>query len=170
MESMIREHKLDEETTNKYILSKLWKNELRNYANENKLSVREVAEEMVKNGTNVTEQTIINWLDEGSHTVGPRDISSIIQIGKVTGSKKIIDNEDKIFEACREIRAKRVQVLKDISGVIIKNLSHLPIGNSIVEKYTYERIDDLAKILKVEKITNIDFELPMYLTNRPIKN
>lgn len=63
---------------------------------DNNIPASEIAKEMIKNGVSVQEITIRGWLDEDSHTVGPRKQESIEQIAL------LIEDED-MLGACRSI-------------------------------------------------------------------
>lgn len=151
-----------------YQKSKLWKNELNKYKCKNNLSSRELAEHMNKRGSIVQEATIIGWLDEDSHTVGPRNLQSLVQIGELTDNYELKNHSEVIFEACRKIRSIRIKILNEIGEAIIDKYRK----NSLVKEKKFEliynQIDSLAEVLQIEKIVLINRTIPWNMANRPI--
>ena len=115
--------RLDSASEQNYSKANLWKNSLINFMYSNEFTARKVAELMLKDGATVHEQTILNWLDEDSHTVGPRKVDSIRHIGNITGVEELKNNPESIFEACREIRSIRRRILDQIGMAIVDKLS-----------------------------------------------
>ena len=85
---LIQEGKVSDSVVDTYNKSKLWKRELIRYMHRENISMKEVANRMIKNGVSVQEPTICRWLDEDAHTVGPRSENSIAQIGI------LVENDD----------------------------------------------------------------------------
>ena len=136
------------------------------YANE--FTARKVAELMLKDGATVHEQTILHWLDEDSHTVGPRMVDSIRHIGNITGVEELKNNPESIFEACREIRSIRRRILDQIGMAIVDKLSgRVPKVGSDIESI-FEKVDTLAEIKRVERIVRVEMVVPLGMANRPI--
>ena len=50
----------------------------------------------------------------------------------------------------------------------MRKISGKESGSDAIDKYVFEHIDDLAQRLEIEKITTVDLELPMHMTNKPI--
>lgn len=75
---------LDDSSKKNYIKANLWKNSLVDFMHAQRFTARKVAELLLKDGATVHEQTVLNWLDEDSHTVGPRNVDSIRHIGNIT--------------------------------------------------------------------------------------
>ncbi|MDY4743419.1 MAG: DrmE family protein [Lachnospira sp.] len=149
-----------------YRLSKQWRQELVEYRDRENLKSVEVAQRMKIIGANVVIATIVKWMDEDSHLVGPMKIESLSQIGKLVGNSELENNPQKYFEACQIIRRERGRILKEIGRQIIKNYTD---DNS---KATFDGIDidisELSLILRVEQIHPIENKIPTYLTNHPI--
>lgn len=165
---MIDEKRLKEEIINLYNRSKLWKRKLIEYATENGISAREVAGRMMANGSSVQEATILGWMDADSHTVGPRKMVSIEQIGRLVEDDYLINHANECFEACREIRRIRRRILEQIGNAIIDRLSGRPMLRGPEYDAIYKNIGSLAEIKQIEKIVFTERSLPMAVTNRPI--
>jgi hypothetical protein len=132
------------------------------------LSANIIASKMIANGVQVQEITIKGWLDEDSHTVGPRKMDSIQQIALLVENEEMFENAQIYFDACSTIRKVRREILKQICEAIINELcGKAPQENTIIADI-YDRIDSIALILRLEAITYIEREVPMNLTNRPI--
>lgn len=160
--------KLDRNAEENYRKANLWKNSLIDFMYSNEFTARKVAELMLKDGATVHEQTILHWLDEDSHTVGPRVVDSIRHIGNITGVDELKNHPESIFEACREIRSIRRRILDQVGTAIVDKLSgRNPQAGSYIESI-YEKVDTLAEIKRVERIARVDMSVPMGMANRPI--
>ena len=160
--------KLDSNTEEKYRKANLWKNALVEFMYSNEYTAREVVDLMLKDGATVHEQTILHWLDEGSYTVGPRDVESIRHIGNVTGVEELKDSPEGVFEACRDIRSIRRKILDQVGIAIVDKLSgRTPQGGNHMESI-YEKVDTLAEIKRVERIAKVEMAVPTWMANRPI--
>ena len=160
--------RLDTVTENNYKKANLWKKALLDYMYANEYTARKVAELMHKDGATVHEQTILHWLDEDSHTVGPRNVDSIRHIGNITGVAELKNNPESIFEACREIRSIRRKILTQIGSAIVDKLSgRVPKAGSDMEPI-FARVDTLAEIKRIERIVRVEMVIPMGMANRPI--
>ena len=165
---MISENKLKKTAKEDYIKSNLWKNSLVEYMNKKELTARKIAELMIEDGVNVHEQTIVNWIDEDSHTVGPRDIDSIRHIGNITGIEELKNNPEIIFEACRNIRAIRRKILEQIGNAIVDKLSGRTYKTSSNMEFILNKIDSIAEIKRIEHIKRVEMTVPIGMANRPI--
>ena len=135
---------------------------------ENNIPPKDIAKEMIKNGVSVQEITIRGWLDEDSHTVGPRKQDSIEQIALLVEDEEMLENANLYFEACGTIRRIRREILGWIGEAIIDKLSgRTPIPGT-VNADIYDRIDSVAQILRLETISFVNRSIPMNLTNRPL--
>ncbi len=160
--------RLDAAAQENYRKANLWKNSLVDFMYSNGYTTRKVAELMLKDGATVHEQTILHWLDEDSHTVGPRVVDSIRHIGNITGVEELKNNPESIFEACREIRSIRRRILDQVGTAIVDKLSgRIPKAGSDMESI-FEKVDTLAEIKRVERIAKVEMVVPMGMANRPI--
>ena len=123
MRQMIMDNKFSERLIDAYDKSKEWQQSLIEYMQENNLSSRKVVGEMIALNVPVQEPTIIRWLDEDAHTVGPRNIDSFKAIGQLTGNHELQSNPELFFEVCREVRGIRRRILGEIGRAIINKLS-----------------------------------------------
>ena len=165
---LVDERRVGSEIIESYSKSKKWKQILQKYMQITGLSAGEIAKRMIRNGVNVQEATIRGWLDEDSHTVGPREVDSIKQIALFVGDEEMFDNAQNYFNACKTIRKIRRQILDWIGEAIIKKISGRTPKEGTLEAYIYDRIDSVAKILYLESIVFVERSVPMNLTNRPI--
>lgn len=165
---LILDGKLDNNAEENYRKANLWKKSLVDFMYANEYTARKVAELMLKDGATVHEQTILHWLDEDSHTVGPRVVESIRHIGNITGVEELKNNPESIFEACREIRSIRRRILDQVGTAIVDKLSgRAPQAGTYMESI-YEKVDTLTEIKRVERIAKVDMVVPMGMANRPI--
>lgn len=165
---LISDNQLSKDMVSKYHMSKEWQNALWDYMETNEMTIVKVAEKLISFGVPVQIPTIIRWMDEDAHTVGPRNVDSIMAIGKMTGNEKMANNPEVYFEACREIRGLRRRLLSQIGEAIIGKLSgKKPVHGSLFS-VIYDKIDDLSEILQIERIIQTEKTMPLGLANRPI--
>ena len=79
------------------------------------MTPRELARNLVKSGLKLNEMTVVNWLDEDNHIVGPRDLESIRIIGKYTGTKELENNAEEYHNACKRVIQIRKLILRNMS-------------------------------------------------------
>lgn len=166
---LIQEGKVSDSIVDTYNKSKLWKRELIGYMNRENISMKEVANRMIKNGVSVQEPTICRWLDEDAHTVGPRSVNSIAQIGILVGNDDLNNNAETYFEACREIRSIRRRILEQVGQAIIGKLSGKNQSAGVEYAAIYDRVDSLAEVLQIERLIFTESIIPMNMANRPIQ-
>lgn len=159
---------LDDNSKKNYIKANLWKNSLVDFMHAQRFTARKVAELLLEDGATVHEQTILNWLDEDSHTVGPRNVDSIRHIGNITGVDELKDNPEEIFEACREIRSIRRKILDQVGTAVVNKLSGRITKEGSGMNLIFEKIDTLAEIKRVERIVQVQMVVPSGMANRPI--
>ncbi len=170
LQQLISEQKLDLKMVEYYYMSKRWKEALRNYKEVNGLRSKEIADKMIKNGVSVREMTIRGWLDEDSHTVGPRDAKSIEQIGLLTEDEDMFERYEEYDNACDNVRILRMKILKMLGQAIIRKVSGKKIDNSGLFAAVADQISSLSLILKLESITALEkgTQVPSNETNRPV--
>ncbi len=169
LSKMLIENRLSKKVEEDYRKANLWKTALIDYMRVHGLTERDIAYRMIRKGAPVEEAAIFRWLDEDSHTVGPRKLESIKVIGKLTGVAELVDDAEGIFEACRNIRSIRRKILSQVGMAIVERISgRKPKSGSEFEDI-YERIDSLATIKRVEKIKIVDnMIVPMNVANKPL--
>lgn len=165
---LIVERKVNDDIIECYGKSKRWKQALQEYMRENNIPAGEIAKQMIKNGVSVQEITIRGWLDDDSHTVGPRKQESIEQIALLIEDEDMLEHADQYFEACGTVRRIRREILGWIGDAIIDKLSGRTPLPGKVNADIYARIDSVAQILRLDTISFVDRSVPMNLTNRPI--
>ena len=167
---LVSERKLSDEILKQYRMSKCWKESLIRYKTDNGLTDKQIAARMISNGVSVQEITIRGWLDEDSHTVGPRSFDSIQQIGYLTENEELFDHAEEYFEACRSIRRIREDILKKIGAAIVdKYRGKKPVPGT-VESEIFERIESKAQILRLENLILTEKTVPSALANIPLDN
>lgn len=168
LRQMISDGKLGEKQIAIYNKSKEWKRSLLEYMQKYKLTAREVANNMSAIKAPVQETTIIGWLDEASHTVGPQKIASFRAIGVLTSNKELRENPELFSEACVAVRKIRRRILTGIGMAIFSKLSGAKIDERQEFSEVYDKIDLLADVLQIERIIPVDKTMPLYVTNRPL--
>ena len=138
------------------------------YMNENDYKAREVARQMLKIGASVQEATILTWLDEDAHTVGPRSVESLRSIGELTNDDVLKSNPESVFEACREVRSIRRRILDQIGVAIVNRLSGKTIPGGTEFTDIFENVDSLAVVSQIEHISFTETVVPMNIANRPL--
>lgn len=164
---LLNSGKFDDVIVDEYKMSKQWKEELYNYMNAYNCSPKEIAHLLISKGVTVQENTIRGWLDLYSNTVGPRKSDSIKQIGVLVHNDDMAENYEKYFDACNHIRQIRRRILKQVGAAIINKLS----GKTVVDDLMtdiYEKIDDIAVVLRLEKIYFTETTVSINNVNRPI--
>ncbi|MBR3354513.1 MAG: DrmE family protein [Oscillospiraceae bacterium] len=168
LKSMLAEGRLSEGAEEAYRMSKVWKTTLIDYMNNNNLSAARIAEEMIKNGVSVQENTIKGWLDPESHTIGPRQAESIRHIAVLTGNEDLLNRADEYFDACRIVRSIRLRILRAIARAVIGSLVGEETTDDTIFASVSEHIDELATIVRIESITPAEESVPINMINRPV--
>lgn len=168
LKQLINENKLQNSTVEAYRKSKKWKQNLHEYVDLNNLTARKLYRLDESKNLGVTELTIRQWMDEDSHTVGPRDIESIKKIALLTEDEEMLDNANSYFQACDEIRKLRRNILVKIGKAIIDRLSGKETESDLIYKTVYDKIDNLSTILEIESIVDFEKTVPIYIANRPL--
>ena len=168
LSKLIIGNKLHSDAVECYHKSRQWKERLIRYMQNHNLTAKIVAKKMIANGVQVQENTVIGWLDEDSHTIGPRKVDSIQQIALLVDDEEMLNNADVYYDACNKIRRLRRDILKQIGDAIISSLRGQKINDNTLLADVYERIDSIILILKIESITAIKREVPINIINRPI--
>ncbi|MEA5049895.1 MAG: DrmE family protein [Oscillospiraceae bacterium] len=168
LEKLVSENKLSQDSVKNYTMSKRWKTALRDYMNNTQATASSIAQKMIENGVRVQEITIRGWLDEDSHTVGPKYADSIQQIALLVSDDDMFENYIQYYNACAVIRRIRRDILKKIGDAIINKLcGRIPDSGTLMSEI-YDRIDSLALILRLDSISYITRTVPLNATNRPI--
>lgn len=168
LKQMIDDGKLQAELVQDYNRSKEWQRSLISYMESNGYSPKEVAKRMIGLNVTVQEPTIIRWLDENTHTVGPKKIDSIQAIGQLTGNDDLRNNAQVYFESCRMVRKIRRKILDEVGNAIIRKLSGKTVSHANEFAEVYEKVDSLAKILQIDRLVRVEMELPLNVANRPV--
>jgi hypothetical protein len=154
-----------------YRRSKHWKCVLKKYIISNDYSYKFISQKLDNLGKSKHEVTIRSWLNEDSRIVGPRDSDSFYSIALLTNDKEMLNNPDAFCEACNEIRAIRIRILKYIGKAIIHAVSGE--YNDDFEKTLSSIAGDIqkmTKVLQIEKIKDISETIPAHLANKPHYN
>ena len=133
-----------------------WKEALREYKENNGLTYRAVARELRKLGSSLQEMTIRQWLVEESQIVGPRDESAMEMIGVITQDPNILADTHGYFEACREVRHYRREILTLIAQAINDKLSNKEPTPGSAFEIVFENVERLSETLELENIYELD--------------
>lgn len=167
LNQLISGNRLNADVIEAYKKSKHWKQALINYMREKNVNAKSIAVRMIENGVGVEEATIRGWLDEDSHTVGPRSEDSIQQIALIVEDEEMFENSKEYHDACAEIRSVRKSIRKQIGDAILRKLAgKAPASGTFKE--VYEKIDSLAIVLRLETISFVSQQIPVNFSNRPI--
>lgn len=165
---LIEENKISAELATAYRESKRWKTALLKYMVENDLSEREMATKMMDRGVSVQEATVLVWLDEDAHTVGPRKIESIVSIAEFVRDNDLKKDAETVFQSCREVRGVRRRILDQVGNAVIGRLAGRPMPESSEFAVIYERVETMAEIKQIEKISFLNQTIPSNLVNRAL--
>ena len=143
--------------TSDYMIQRMIENDMLDALDNNNIPEKEIATTMIANGVHVQEVTIRGWLDEDSHTVGPRREDSIQQIALLIEDTDMFEKANIYYEACATIRRIRRDILSQIGRAIIDRLiGREPTAGTIMADI-YERTGSIAQILRLESISNVVF-------------
>lgn len=147
-----------------------WKKVLREYKDYNNYSYRDVAKKLNEIGGSLQEVTVRKWLIADSHIVGPRNEKTLEYIAKVTKNSQLLENTHGYYEACRNVRRERRQILKLIAMAINDKLrGFVPPEGSDLE-VVYDNVENLSEALELEYISELDesVNININLVNKPI--
>ena len=147
-----------------------WKKVLREYKDYNNYSYRDVAKKLNEIGGSLQEVTVRQWLIADSHIVGPRNEKTLEYIAKVTKNSQLLENTHGYYEACRNVRRERRQILKLIAMAINDKLrGFVPPEGSDLE-VVYDNVENLSEALELEYISELDesVNININLVNKPI--
>lgn len=147
-----------------------WKDALRRYKTQGDYTYSDIAKRLRKAGSSLREVTVRSWLAEDSHIIGPQNVKTIEYIAQITQDKRLLNDADGYFEACRIVRHEHGEILKFISKAINAKLSgHIPQEGSILE-VVYNNVDNLSKRLELENVIELpeSVNVSINLVNKPI--
>lgn len=163
---LIEENRIPVELATAYCESKRWKTALIKYMVENGMSEWDVATKMMEKGVSVQEATVLTWLDEDAHTVGPRKIESIVAIAEFVSDNDLKKDAETVFQSCRKVRSVRRKILEQVGNAIISRLA----GHCMQENSEFciisKRVETMAEIKQIERISFLNQTIPSNLVNR----
>lgn len=165
---LIAEKKISSHTSDAYIESKRWKSALVDYMHQHEMSEREMVEKMLEKGVSVQEATLMIWLDDAAHTVGPRKVGSIISIAEFVEDSQLKEDAVIVYEACREIRRIRRRILEQVGNAIVDKLSGREVPSDSEFAVIYERIDKMAEVKHIDRVSFVEQSVPINFINRPL--
>lgn len=168
LRKMIDENRVSNDIERDYRKSRIWKTKLIDYMTETNADPGTIANAMIKNGVSVQEPTIRGWLDEDSHTVGPRKLDSIQQIALLTGDEVLFDNAEDVFRACAEVRRVRGRIMEAIGRAVLSGITGVKNSTDPIFDVVYEQIGELSVMLQIETISFVKECVPINIINRPI--
>ena len=149
-------------------MSRRWKEILKQYKATHDLKPKEFAARIKEYGCTVNIQTIKYWFDEDSHTICPRSLSSLEAIGLACEDQSLSDNAKAYYEACKEVKSLRRDILKEIAQAIRKKVCGMIPDKTDSFYDVFSKFDDLVSVETVLSITDTDRECPLNRINRPI--
>lgn len=168
LRQLIEDNGLQPATIEAYRKSRKWKQNLHDYMSINNLSVRKLYKLPADKNLQVTEATIRMWMDEDSHTIGPKDIESIKRIANLTNDIEMFQNANAYHDACSEIRKLRRNIMDKIAQAIMDRLTNKLSSSDFIARVVYDKIESISQILEIESIIPYEKTVPIYLTNRPL--
>ncbi|WP_276949491.1 DrmE family protein [Enterocloster lavalensis] len=168
LNELIHTNRIEKGFAERYAMARQWKTDLAQYMERTGETPARIVEKMIANGVSVHPVTIRNWLDEGTHTVGPRKVEYLEQIALLTENVEMFDHAEEYFEACRDVRHVRRTILQELGTAIIRRLEGEKAVGGIIPPEIQEGLDAMAVVLRIETIVKTDKSVPAYMTNRPI--
>lgn len=168
LDNFIQRENTERKIKEYYRKSRRWKADLLDYMKRTESTPREIAAKMLANGTKVQATSVMAWLDEDAHTVGPQKEESFYQIALLTEDEAMMSDPGSFHNACAVIRSIRKQILKELGNAIIKKLQGKEYVSEYIPAELYGRLDTMAVVLQIDKIVKVDRMIPSYMTNRPI--
>lgn len=168
LQKMLDEKRVPENMEVAYRRSRIWKTRLINYMNETGEEAGAIANRMIRNGVSVQEPTIRGWLDEDSHTVGPRKLESIQQIALLTNDEEMFDQAETIFKACADVRRIRGKIMDAIGRAVLSGITGGKHSSDPIFDLVYSQIGELSVMLQIESISFVKENVPINIINRPI--
>lgn len=164
----IQRESVEQKIVEYYRKSRQWKEDLLDYMKRTESTPKEIAAKMLENGTKVQATSIMTWLNEDEHIVGPQKEESFYQIALLTGDEAMLSDPGAFHNACAVIRRIRIQILKELGNAIIRKLQGEEYVSEYIPAELYGRLDTMAVVLQIDKIVKVDRMIPSYMTNRPI--
>lgn len=169
LETLLKQKLLSNTIKSAYEKSIYWKNILREYMAQNRLSYAELGKRLEEVGSRKHYGTIRSWIQPFSHIVGPQDIESYKHIAILTRDPDLLANPKAYYDACKIVRSERIKILELIAKAIIGKLSGNTPKDDKILTAVFNNIDNLAVRLQIESITNLDgYDAPIGIVNKPI--
>lgn len=169
-ERLLKSDKMEKQSAELYEKSQYWKKCLREYKNNNKLEYSEVVKKLGEHGSTLKEGTVRQWLAEGSHIVGPKNINTMEHIALVTQDPYLLSDSSGYFEACRIVRQERKKILKRIEKAINDKLVGFTPQKGSIDEFVYNNIEKLSETKELAYISELSESVNVNsgLVNRPI--
>lgn len=147
-----------------YNYSKKWKSILKSYMDTNNYSYNELGKKLRNYGVKRTNATIRSWVVDS--IVGPQEEEIYMALAKMTGDRYLLENYNDIYNSCNMIRSFQIKVRKAIAKSLLRVKIHD--NNDEIDNIIMDNCSELFnKVIKVEveKVHDIEKEIPCYLTN-----
>lgn len=169
-EKLIKARKLSPEIISASDKALYWKEALRNHKEKKELTYRAISKQLRKIGCPLQEVTVQQWLAEGSHIVGPRDIKTMEAVAKITEDSYILSDVEEYFKACKIVRHARREILKLIEKAINDKLSGCVPSEDDILKVVYDNVDNLSEMYELDNVSELEssVNVNVNLVNRPI--
>lgn len=169
MNTIIESDNCSEHFKEAYRKSRRWKELLRDYISIRQIGYKDLSEMMAKLGMDKHEVTLRTWLDDESHIVGPRDITSYKIIAEILQDSEMLIDPESFFQSSREVRSMRIRILKYLGKNIIKTYNKEEVYDEILSLLPID-LTKLSRLVQIDKIINtVNLEIPSHLANRPIQ-
>jgi len=167
---LIESQKIDPTIAKAAQISTYWKDVLRKYKEDNRLTYRGLAKEMKKLGSSLQEVSIRQWLVPDSHIIRPRKEITMHRIAELTQDSALLADPKSFYDACSAVQHYRREILSLIATAIHDKLSNkVPKPGSVFE-IVYEHVERLSETKELENVYQLDRAetVPVNLVNRPI--
>ena len=169
LQMLLSSGRLKERERQDYRRSKVWRNKLRYFARLSGLQPSDIAKKLTAGGAPITEQTVRIWMDADAHTVGPRKVETIREIGRIVQDLEMEQHPEITMESCDRIRRRRRRILGVIEKSIIDKISgRKNRAADSLEQEIYSRMDSQADVLQVSSFVRVERTVPSTWVNRPI--
>lgn len=147
-----------------YDRSKKWKKILKDFMKYNNFTLGDLSSIIKSKGVSRTAPTIRGWLIDS--TVGPQEVEVFKALAEMTNDEYFIENYKEIFNSCNLIRSLQIKVRKAIAKKLLRideSEDNDEIDKIIMDNCKHD-FDYVIKV-EVEKIFDIEKDIPAYLTN-----
>lgn len=152
-------------------LSRIWKEKLRDYLESTGFNEEYISRQLAAYNCSRDAATIATWI-RSNKIIGPLEKNVYKALASITNDSFMIKNWVKIHEACSIIRKLHTRLKKYLASSIIKSVVGVNAEDSsefrIIREIVGE-LSELAQIVQVESIFELEKEIPAYMANKLIE-